>query len=391
MSKMKNMENQHQSSAQKMSGGSHFKTNKDIHLSKALSWVLRHGAPSLGLNMTTDGYIPVAAILASHVRKLNNYNEDDVRRIVATNDKQRFSLNVLPIMTTEDYNTYSFVEITDENDNCGAMQALCIRANQGHSTRGIVAEDLLTPIPSEELANLDTIIHGTTKVAWERNICNEGLNRMNRNHIHFAPGLPNSESRVISGIRKNCEIYIYIDGAKCAKDSVKFYRSANGVILSPGASKDGTLTVDYFSSVIDAKTKGDLLKRKEMGNKLPIGMADANKNNGATKGGVSSDKSKNISRTKRRRQSKQQRGDNEKAEREKQEEDEEKEKLVEDPKKVARKLKKTLRQIEDLKEKDPSTLNEEQLKKISMEENVQEKLRQIEDLKKKDHSTLNEE
>jgi len=353
-----------------MSRGSHFEDNEDIQLSKALSWVLRHGAPSIGLNMTTDGYIPVAAILARNVRNLNKYNEEDVRKIVASNDKQRFKLCVLPIMTTDNYKKYSFAEITDKDDNCGAVQALCIRANQGHSTRGIVAEDLLTPVPPEELANL-TIIHGTNKSAWEKNICNEGLNRMTRNHIHFAPGLPNSNSRVISGMRKNCEIYIYIDGAKCATDGVKFYRSTNGVILTPGATEDGTLTVGYFSSVIDAKTRNNVLNRKQMGKKLPVGMTatDANKNNGATKDGVGSDKSKNTLK-KRPCPAKRKEEDKEEVERKKKKEDKEKEKevVVMDPEKVAKRLKKKLKQIESLKMKDRKTLNPEQVEKIDKEE-----------------------
>lgn len=36
---------------------------------------------------------------------------------------------------------------------------------------------------------------------------------MNRNHIHMAAGLL-GESDVISGMRKTCNLYIYIDAAK---------------------------------------------------------------------------------------------------------------------------------------------------------------------------------
>jgi len=214
------------------------------------------------LNMTSDGYVPINAILSSKVRNVDKYNEEDVKRIVASNDKERFSLRTIPIVFTEDYKSYSFAVGTDEADNCSAEPTLCIRANQGHSITSIVAEDLLTPILPAELAKLHTIVHGTNKSAWEKNICSEGLSRMRRNHIHFATGLPDSSTRVISGMRKDCEIYIYIDGTKCANDGIKFYRSTNGVILSPGVSEDGVLIVDYFSSVIDAKTSKNLLEQK---------------------------------------------------------------------------------------------------------------------------------
>jgi len=237
--------------------------NQDRVLSKALSWVLRHGAPSIGLNISTDGYIPIAAILLSDTRGLKKFTEDDVRKVVASNDKQRFSLSERQIIiSSDDRKKYSFVVSTDDSNNCASVKALCIRANQGHSIQGIVAEDLLTPIPSEELKNLDIIVHGTNKYAWEKYIYNEGLKRMNRNHIHFAPGLPQSNSHVISGMRKDCEIHIFVDGAKCAKDSVKFYRSTNGVILTPGIDNEGTLPVDYFSSIIDTKTDTELLSEK---------------------------------------------------------------------------------------------------------------------------------
>jgi len=238
-------------------------SKNQIALSKALSWVLRHGAPSLGLKMTTDGYIPVYAILSCGVRKLENYNLEDVRKVVESNDKQRFNLCMRKIRRAKNSRSYSFVVTSDEDDDCGSELVPCIRANQGHSIRNIVTEDLLTPIPPEELEKLHTIVHGTYKSAWHQHICQEGLNRMKRNHIHFAPGLPQSESRVISGMRKNCEIYIFINGAKCAKDDLKFYRSANGVILTPGARTDGTLPIEYFSSVIDVKTGDELLGKIE--------------------------------------------------------------------------------------------------------------------------------
>jgi len=241
--------------------------SKNQKLSKALSWVLRHGAPSLGLEITTDGFIPVEAIISLEARNFKKYNIDDVKKIVESNDKQRFDLRMCKIKRGQGgKRSYSFVSPSDNERNncCDGEEVLCIRANQGHSIPGIVTEDLLTLIPSEELAKLDTIVHGTYKAPWEESICHEGLNRMKRNHIHFAPGLPQSKDRVISGMRKNCQIYIFIDGEKCAEDGVKFYRSSNGVILTAGSQEDkGTLSTDYFSSVIDAKTNEELLGKNK--------------------------------------------------------------------------------------------------------------------------------
>lgn len=54
------------------------------------------------------------------------------------------------------------------------------------------------------------VIHGTDRGALDRILQSGGLNRMSRNHIHFSKGLP-GDSGVISGMRKGCQVCIYID------------------------------------------------------------------------------------------------------------------------------------------------------------------------------------
>ena len=67
---------------------------------------------------------------------------------------------------------------------------------------------------------------------------------MSRNHIHFA-----KHKNLSSGIRRNAEVYIYIDIEKAMKDGIKFYESDNGVILSPGVGEKGVIDSKYFSKV----------------------------------------------------------------------------------------------------------------------------------------------
>lgn len=57
-----------------------------------------------------------------------------------------------------------------------------------------------------------TVIHGTNLKSWN-SIKQSGLRRMNRIHIHFAPGEPGDEG-VISGMRNSAQIYIYVDISK---------------------------------------------------------------------------------------------------------------------------------------------------------------------------------
>lgn len=93
-----------------------------------------------------------------------------------------------------------------------------------------------------------TVIHGTFFKHWEV-IKHCGLSCMKRQHIHFATGLPNDRN-VISGIRKNAELFIYIDYKMGIEEGLKFYRSANQVILSPG-NENGYILPKYFLKVTD--------------------------------------------------------------------------------------------------------------------------------------------
>lgn len=89
----------------------------------------------------------------------------------------------------------------------------------------------------------------------------EGLCRMDRNHIHFAPGgmctcLAESYlylraaklkgDKVISGMRGSAEILIYIDLARAMHDGIEFFISNNEVILTPGLGKRGIIPKEYF-------------------------------------------------------------------------------------------------------------------------------------------------
>lgn len=251
----------------------------DVTLSKALSYVLRHAAPSLGLEISSDGYVPVDDVLSLNHPKFRDrqsgrqrYSVDDVIRVVEANDKQRFKLEYKPAPDDDNVNE-SHIEDTSQSTDAERTttsitnkRVLCIRANQGHSfNAGLQSNQLLTPLTAEELSNPDQmIIHGTTRRAWEDHIRIEGLRRMKRNHIHFATGLPNNrEKSPISGMRSSSEIYIYVSGKKCAEDEIPFYTSANGVILSAGVEEKGLLPLKYFDKVVHASS-GKVLWDNEM-------------------------------------------------------------------------------------------------------------------------------
>jgi 2'-phosphotransferase len=96
---------------------------------------------------------------------------------------------------------------------------------------------------------------------------------MGRNHIHIAVGRPGvsgvlsgeyslctpdyspkvsdgtvSECNYSPGMRASSEILIHIDMEKAMGGGIKFYRSANNVILTPG-DEEGFLLKEYFSVI----------------------------------------------------------------------------------------------------------------------------------------------
>uniref|UniRef100_A0A8C8DZP5 2'-phosphotransferase n=1 Tax=Oryzias sinensis TaxID=183150 RepID=A0A8C8DZP5_9TELE len=173
--------------------------DRDVHLSKAMSYALRHGAKQLGLQMSTDGFLFVEDLLAHP--QFCSYTVEDVERVVATNDKQRFKLRSHP-----------------EN---GRLQ---IRANQGHSIQ--VADLELIPVLAGSAACPDEAVHGTYLRNWP-SIQQHGLSRMNRTHIHLAPGLP-GEDGIISGMRKNCDLAVFIDVPMALADTETNVHTACG-------------------------------------------------------------------------------------------------------------------------------------------------------------------
>lgn len=207
-------------------------------LSHSLSWALRHAALNIGLTIREDGYVPIQEILDSTHPKLKGATLENIREVVETSDKQRFRLEERP------------KHLYYPNDINGET-VLCIRANQGHSISVINPEQLLTKLSPTDIQSLPCIVHGTSSEAWE-SIKATGLKIMKRTHIHFASGLP-SDDGVISGMRRNSGIYIYIDASKCASDDrIEFFKSDNGVILTDGIGDSGLLPTEYFSRVTDS-------------------------------------------------------------------------------------------------------------------------------------------
>lgn len=179
-----------------------------------------------------------------------------------------------------------------------------IRATQGHSIKTVDAASFLEPLSLSDESKLpDTVVHGTFHSTWPLILQTGGLRCMGRNHIHFATG-PSLESvlavhgddaaqgkskpdeaRVISGMRRDAQVLIYINVRKALAAGVPFWRSENGVILSEGipVAKSGEeqkkdeeqkfVSLDFFDVVVERKVGlGKLWEGGEALQELPTNL-----------------------------------------------------------------------------------------------------------------------
>ncbi|KAL4890773.1 KptA family-domain-containing protein [Aspergillus ambiguus] len=283
--------------------------SRDVQVSKALSTLLRHAAEKEGLKMDSQGYANLADVLAWNRLKSLKATFSEVIDSVANNEKKRFALLHIPSAkaalssdastpattestshTTSEEASSSISDSAVPTTNAGqetatqtALEAarsdttpahFLIRATQGHSMKSVEAAAFLEKLTLEDESKLPTtVVHGTFHPAWPAILASGGLRSMGRNQIHFASGpsldealaqltsannQPRTEgSGVISGMRRDAQVLIYIDLRRALAAGCPFWRSENGVILSEGmAQGDGeamTVPVEFFDVVVERK------------------------------------------------------------------------------------------------------------------------------------------
>jgi putative RNA 2'-phosphotransferase len=160
----------------------------DIRTSKFLSRILRHSPEKFGLTLEPGGWVPVTDLL-----KATGIDRSTLERVVANNDKKR----------------YSFNEAGDK-----------IRANQGHS----VEVDLqLEPVTPPAL-----LFHGTASRTVPL-IMESGLKRMARSHVHLSLDV---ETAVKVGGRHGKPIVLEVAALAMHEAGFEFYCADNGVWLT---------------------------------------------------------------------------------------------------------------------------------------------------------------
>ena len=162
--------------------------------SKFLSRILRHEPDVVGLTLATGGWVHVDDLLRGMKKAGHRLTLDELRQIVAENDKQRFTLS---------------------------KDGRRIRAAQGHSIAVDLRLDPTKPPPilfhGTESANLDAIFAS-------------GLTPGRRQHVHLSS---DQDTAVTVGARHGRPIVLRIDTGVMHADGFIFWRADSGVWLTP--------------------------------------------------------------------------------------------------------------------------------------------------------------
>lgn len=162
-------------------------------VSKFLSYVLRHRPDSIGISLDRQGWASVSELLAKAAAAGTAISLDELKEIVAQNDKKRFVLS---------------------------DDATHIRAAQGHSVDVDLELTVKTPPP--------VLYHGTVG-KFMADIRKQGLRPMTRHDVHLSP---DKETAIRVAIRRGKPVILVIETYPMVRDGYQFRVSDNGVWLT---------------------------------------------------------------------------------------------------------------------------------------------------------------
>jgi len=175
---------------------------EDMRISKFISLVLRHKPEEIGLTLDQYGYMNTSDLIKGINEKGYKATMSDIERILAEDDKQRYSFN-------------------DDKTK--------IKANQGHSIT--VNLELLAIEPPKVL------YHGTA-TRFSESICKEGIKKQKRQYVHLSADI---ETATKVGKRHGELVVFKVNSQQMYEDGCKFYLSENKVWLTD------YVPIKYFS------------------------------------------------------------------------------------------------------------------------------------------------
>jgi putative RNA 2'-phosphotransferase len=169
------------------------------HISKTLSFWLRHRPEDAALVLNDAGWGDVDAVLAAFARGGREVSWDRLLEVVDTNEKQRFELS---------------------------SDASRIRARQGHSIP--IQGDWPSATPPDQL------FHGTVE-RFLPAIMREGLKPMARHHVHLSPDVQTARK---VGARRGSPVILVVHAARLASTGKLFFLADNQVWLTDHVPPD---------------------------------------------------------------------------------------------------------------------------------------------------------
>lgn len=167
---------------------------REKQVSRFVSLILRHKPEKIGLQLDEHGWANVDELIEGIRRAGRNIDLPLLEKIVAENDKQRFSFS-------EDKKR--------------------IKANHGHTVK--------VDLELESCQPPDVLYHGTVDTN-KASIEEKGLLKANRLYVHLSPDI---EMAVKVAARRNGQILIYrVAAGDMYRDGYIFHRSVNGVWLT---------------------------------------------------------------------------------------------------------------------------------------------------------------
>jgi putative RNA 2'-phosphotransferase len=168
--------------------------NRIVETSKFLSYVLRHRPDAIGIELDSEGWTGIDALIAAAARDGRRLDRALIDEVVASNDKQRFSIS---------------------------SDGLRIRAAQGHSTATVqISHRAITPPP--------VLYHGTAS-RFVAAILREGLRPGARHHLHLSQEYTTA---VAVGARHGVPVVLSVDAAAMHAAGLPFFLADNGVWLT---------------------------------------------------------------------------------------------------------------------------------------------------------------
>jgi len=161
-----------------------------IKISKFLSFILRHGPNKVGLELDSNGFADLNAVLKVLNHRFKNFKvtRHTIEEIIEQSEKKRFQI---------------------ENSK--------IRAFYGHSIDDKIIMKLAVDLPP-------ILFHGTNLRAYNA-IKTEGLIKKKRQYVHLSD---NMETAILVGKRTSSKpIIVKIDAKSAQNGGVKFYKSGD--------------------------------------------------------------------------------------------------------------------------------------------------------------------